>query len=381
MMTPVTPDAGMASIMASLNAIAARLDRLEASEVETEVSLEPVAAPVAEKPRFRVPAGSVKSLQKPNVISRMDQAPAQQQVEKFSPLGDSGPYLGEMFGTSIRRSPIIDAPVSSSPIQVTTIGDTHFHPGLDHLTTRLMLLAGIHVAETRTPYLRHIGDTSDFASLCRHTRNDTWKARQKPSIRQDLDSLRLNWDALNLPLELYNHKPQKRVTLGNHCAWAETFEDANPELKGLITGERDSIFRAHGWEVSAYGEFAFLGGVAFTHVPLNIMGKPAGGQTPEVTISNQVTHDLVFGHTHRRNSVLRPKMGYNNRVNVVNVGSAMPEFYVGEYAQLTQGSAVTYGISQMTIFDGRIQSERHIPWREMEMMYGKTADALQGRSL
>jgi hypothetical protein len=63
-------------------------------------------------------------------------------------------------------------------------------------------------------------------------------------------------------------------------------------------------------------------------------------------------------------------------VTVLSVGPSMPEFYVGEYAQLTQGRKMDYGCLEVTDYDGRIQSYRHVPMRELEHRYGAQADKL-----
>lgn len=303
------------------------------------------------------------------VHARREERAIRRDEFEVGPLGSSGPYMGAVFGVSGSRSPSVGAPVSRQHIRVLAIGDSHFHPGLPQ-TLRCMALIGHHAAATRPEHVVHIGDGSDWNSVCRHTKNDTWKARVKPSIRQDLDNFAENWEALNGPMDAAGVTSSRHYCMGNHDAWLETFEDSTPEIKGMATGERDAVLDRAGWTHSSYGEFFFVGGVAFVHVPLNIMGKPAGGQTPEVTISNQVTHDVVFGHTHRENRVVRPKMGYSNKVTIVNTGSSMPEFYVGDYAQNTQGSALSHGIVDIDIFDGRIQSSTFVPMRELERRYG-----------
>lgn len=300
---------------------------------------------------------------------REERASRKEREPVHSPLGDAGPYMGEIFGTHGTRAPRVGAPVSRQHIRVLAIGDTHFHPGLPQ-TLRCMALIGHHAAATRPEHIVHIGDGSDWNSVCRHTKNDTYKARQKPSIRQDLDNFSENWDALNAPMDAAGVTSSRHYTMGNHDAWLETFEDLTPEVKGMATGERDRTLARAGWSWTAYGEFYFLGGVGFVHVPLNLMGKPAGGATPENSIATQATHDIVFGHTHRFNACRRVKMGYANQVTVVNTGGAMPEFYVGDYAQNTQGAAMTSGVLDIDIFDGRIQSQRLVTMRELEKRYG-----------
>jgi hypothetical protein len=94
---------------------------------------------------------------------------------------------------------------------------------------------------------------------------------------------------------------RRHYTKCNHRAWLWTFEDKHPELAGFAIGEFDEILATEGWSFSDYGEYYWLGGMAHVHVPLNLMGRPVGGQTAENTIGMQSTRDTVFGaHAPRR---------------------------------------------------------------------------------
>ena len=290
------------------------------------------------------------------------------------PLGDNRPYAGEIFGTKVRRKARVAAMPTTAPRLTLVIGDSHFHPAIAPLTIRCMTLAALHAVDRKPEHIVHIGDGGDWSSVCRHTRNDTWAAREKPSIRQDLDGFRENWNALNAPLdEAYIATGARHYCMGNHDAWLNNFEDDHPELHGLATGEHIDILRGAGWSHTDYGEYYWLGGVGYVHVPLNIMGRPAGGQTAENTIAMQSARDTVLGHTHRHAVGRRIKMD-GVTVTALNCGSSMPEFYVGEYAQLGQGRALDYGVLEVIDFDSRIQSFRFVSMRELEVRYGEQAD-------
>jgi hypothetical protein len=288
-------------------------------------------------------------------------------------LGDDSPYEGEIWGITTKRRPRIGRPASSVPRTTVIIGDSHFHPAILDKTRRCMTLVGLHVARTSPHDVVHIGDGPDMSSVCNHVRNDTWKAREKPSIRQDLDCFRDNMRTLSRAFGAWDGK--RHYCKGNHDAWLWTYEDNHPEIKGIATGEFDDILTAEEWTHTDYGEYYWLGGVGYVHVPLNLMGRPVGGQTAENTISMQSTRDTVFGHTHRKGVAQRIKFD-GEIVTTLNAGSSMPEFYVGEYAQLTQGRRIDYGCLEVTDYDGRIQSYRHIPMRELEHLYGAAADRM-----
>ena len=60
------------------------------------------------------------------------------------------------------------------------------------------------------------------------------------------------------------------------------------------------MFMSKGWVYQLYGDFYFIKGVAFVHVPLNEIGREIGGKMAEASqVSNGATHDIVFGHSHR----------------------------------------------------------------------------------
>ena len=177
------------------------------------------------------------------------------------------------------------------------------------------------------------------------------------------------WEALNRPLWRADVHPKKHYCWGNHDAWLHTYEDDHFEIKGMATGELSEILENAGWSQTDYGEYYWIGDVGYVHVPLNIMGRPAGGQTAENTVAMQSVHDTVFGHTHRLGVGRRVKFD-GEVVTVLNTASSMPEYYVGEYAQLTQGKRMDYGVLEVTDFDGRIQSHRFVSMREPDALYG-----------
>ena len=315
----------------------------------------------------------------PETVRATVKAAYAQPVNDDSLLGNGGPFQGEIYGVDTKRLPRIGAPIGHTPRRTLVIGDSHFHPALEQRTVRAMTLVGLHAAVTRPEHVVHIGDGSDWSSCCGHARNETWKARTKPSIQQDLDNFRVNWDALNAPMDAAGVTVSRHYCWGNHDAWLHQFEDRTPEAKGLATGKLSSMLAAAGWSETDYGEYYWIGNVGYTHITLNMMGKPCGGQTAENTIAMQSTRDTVVGHTHRHAVARRPKMD-GTTVTVLNAGSSMPEFYVGDYAQNTMARTIDYGVLEVTDFDGRIHSYRFVPMRELEVMHGAKADRLLART-
>lgn len=253
------------------------------------------------------------------------------------------------------------APVSSDVIKVLAIGDSHDHPGIKDKTRFAAI--GRLAARERYDWLVHIGDSTDMNSLCHHVRNDTFRARSKPTFQQDLDSLAEAWLAIEDEMPR-SYKPRKHITIGNHEGWAWTFEDKVPELQGSLVGPLLNVYESHGWSWSPFGQFAMIGGIGFTHAPLGIMGKPFGGKNVENTLANESLHDVVFGHTHRFNDVTRPKLGAKRGVRIVNCGSSMPPGYIGDYAKYTP-NWFSYGLTELAIKSGHIISVRFLAFDEL----------------
>jgi hypothetical protein len=109
-------------------------------------------------------------------------------------------------------------------------------------------------------------------------------------------------------------------------------------------------------------------GVGMTHCVMNIMGKPIGGRYPENMIGNLSTHSTIWGHTHRFNHVVIPKVGVNNSITVTNVGSAMPYGYTADY---TDGciTGLTYGVVMLRLRGGRVEGASLISMLELEEKY------------
>ena len=164
---------------------------------------------------------------------------------------------------------------------------------------------------------------------------------------------------LIIPMELCEGNHEERIT---------RFENKSPETVGTLYNQFQELASRYRWRTHPFGQGLFIDGVGFTHVPKNIMGKPFGGQNPENQIANAATHSIVFGHTHRIGYRKAPKVGINNSVEILNLGSAMPEGYIAKYAG-TSTTGWSYGIFDLTIKQGHIVSHNHINMLQLERDY------------
>lgn len=244
--------------------------------------------------------------------------------------------------------------------RVVVIGDTHWKPGMemDH-----MRWIGRYVAETRPDNVVHIGDALDCESCEFHSPAGSASQMNRPTFQDDIGSGEDALEAYHSEIGL-GEIPHD-ITLGNHEYRVWRLEELAPNLAGTLTLQLEQLFARYRWKVTPYRHWIFFEGVGMTHVPMSIMQKPIGGRYPENTIGNQSTHSIVFGHTHRNNNVTVPKIGINNAITITNVGSAMPHGYVPKYADGAT-SGYTYGIHELRLRGGRVESDKFISMLELE---------------
>jgi predicted phosphodiesterase len=257
---------------------------------------------------------------------------------------------------------IIPAKEESS-IKVIAIGDTHDSPLI--AKDRFTWIAR-HCVAKMPDRIVHIGDFCNWDSVSAHEERGSYAYAQRPSFRDDLQSCEeamgrfyKETAGLNIPQEL---------VCGNHEDRINRFENKTPETVGALWSQFEDAAARHRWRLHPYGQWLMIDGVGFIHVPLNIMGRPYGGQNCENTIANHATHSIVFGHTHRSTFRKTPKIGANNSIEIMNLGSAMPNGYIAKYA----GTATTgwsYGIYELEIRSGHIISHNFISMEQLERLY------------
>jgi predicted phosphodiesterase len=252
----------------------------------------------------------------------------------------------------------------SKPFTILAIGDSHDSPSLDKDRFRWM---GKHAAFMKPDRIVHIGDFASWDSMSTHEERGSLGHAMRPSFKNDLDSCE---EAM---AEFFNQIHQLDIpmdmTAGNHEERIQRFENKNPETVGTLWAQFTEMAARYRWRIHQYGQWLMIDGVGFIHVPMNIMGRPYGGQHAENAIANHATHSIVFGHTHRSTFRKTPKIGMNNSIEIMNLGSSMPDGYIAKYA----GTATTgwsYGIVEMCIQNGHIMEYRHISMDQLQERYG-----------
>ncbi len=164
-------------------------------------------------------------------------------------------------------------------------------------------------------------------------------------------------------------KPEEHITLGNHEHRIWTHEDEAPHVVGMMQSYLDEVITGAGWTYSPYRLPYMLGGVGFVHIPTGLNGKPVGGKTSTNIIARDSVHDWVVGHTHRREIASVAKIGLDQRVTCINLGTALPEGHVEDYAKLST-TGWWWGAWELEIYAGRITDHHAISMRRLEERYG-----------
>lgn len=251
-----------------------------------------------------------------------------------------------------------------SSYRALAMGDAHDSPLIPKDRFRWI---GKHANAMGADWLVGIGDFLTLDSLNSHIGNDTLLGKAKGPFGDDLDSGEEAMGEIDKGLE--GHKLRRHQTDGNHERRAWLYENANPEAQGLLTGPLACMYEQHGWTRTEYGEFFFLGGVGFVHAALNRLGKTYGGKNAEQTIANDAVFDIVIGHSHSGRVWRAPKIGPSQYVNVVNLGCALPHGHVEDYARHAT-TGWTWGVYELLIAGGHIESASFVSMLELERRYG-----------
>jgi hypothetical protein len=252
----------------------------------------------------------------------------------------------------------IDEPV----IRVLALGDIHKKPGR---TDEPVILAARHAAATRPDRIVSIGDWLSLDSCSFHSAKGSAGDMARPTFAADLEAGEESLWAF----DRYAPDVPRDITLGNHCHRAWRVAEMDPKMMGDAPLRVQQLFARYRFKTHDFGKFLNIGGVLFTHVPLNNMGRPYGGKHSENTLAADSARSLVWGHDHR----FRFKSFYRigdapDKIQLCNLGTCMPFGVVEDYNVGTTGW--TYGAVDLSIQAGQIISARFHDLRELKDRYG-----------
>lgn len=248
------------------------------------------------------------------------------------------------------------------PLIVVYFTDSHNQPGMS--VERFKWL-GKFINELAPDAVVDGGDFDDMGSLCSHERNDTWRGKFKPAFQEDLSASEAARAAIYAEIKIPVKKHHMR---GNHEDRLYGFEDRVPEMFGFMQAAYEEIQTRYGWQQYAFREYLDIGGVDFTHIPMNGMNKALGGKRCAVNVAAQSIKDVCFGHTHNYSYWEEAKLGPNRSTIAINGGCFMPDGYIPAYARGGQKSP-WYGLHVLNISGGRIDRHTPVTIRELRDRY------------
>lgn len=250
-------------------------------------------------------------------------------------------------------------------VRVLVWGDAHDSPMIPDKSRFRHL--GMLASELQPDFIVDVGDSLDLDSLSTHSLPGSMEDRARPAFLTEIASLTDAYGEFNETAPSADDIPRYHLD-GNHCYRANRFENTNPAAAGVYTIPLQQVFARYGFATQQYREWLFLEGVGFTHAPTTGMGREVGGVNANQTVSRETTFSVVWGHTHKREVINRPKFGIGNQITVFNTGSMMPQGYIKQYAGLAM-TGWTYGPSELTLRDGQIESVRSWSVKELEERY------------
>lgn len=247
------------------------------------------------------------------------------------------------------------------PITVCVIGDAHDSPHLPNKERFYWL--GRFAADHKVEWVVSVGDWLSMDCFSTHTDRATFEGFAKPTFQQELDSFHASQREFQRGLGKW--KPKKLITLGNHEARAWKYDNLHPD--GISHGDLlEEAFLQWGWRTSPYGEYRFIGGVAFTHIPFNGRGKPlAQGQH-----ANKALVDTVHGDDHRATQITDHKSGPFRSPTIYSAATALPPGFIEGYAN-KGGSTWRQGVCLATIWGGHVVSWQFTEMTLLRHRYGE----------
>lgn len=231
------------------------------------------------------------------------------------------------------------------PRRVAIIGDAHDSPHLKDKSRFRWL--GQYIAEHQIEHVVSMGDWWTMDCFSSHTDRATFEGLSKPTFDQDRDSFHESQRAFREGLGTW--KPKLDCTLGNHEHRAWKYSNFHPD--GLHYGQLvDEAFLQWGWRTTPYGEYRFIEGVGFTHIPFNALGRPlAASQRP-----NKAMFDTVHGDDHRATQMTDFKSGPVRSPTIYSAATALPPGFIEGFAN-KGGSTWRSGICEAVLWGGHVR--------------------------
>jgi transposase-like protein len=260
----------------------------------------------------------------------------------------------------IRIKAVTTETALNGPIRkVVAIGDLHDNPTRDKERFKWI---GRYISEARPDNVIQIGDWLSLDSLSAHEKPGSRGYYERPNYAEDLASAEETLYYLHQEFAI--GEIPCTITFGNHEYRAYRVEESSPNLKGTCYLPIQQLFARHRWDYREYGEWAFFEGVGFTHIPFNAVGRDFRGEHVENQLGPRAVFSIVLGHTHKEVHKIFPKIGPSRRIEICNLGTAMPYGEIEHYAGLSM-TGWSWGIKELRLQSGHIVGHKFISMEEL----------------
>lgn len=172
-----------------------------------------------------------------------------------------------------------------------------------------------------------LGDFGSFDSLSAHHTKGDATDHSLPRFEDELAAIHQAQYKM-ARASLFRHSV---MLMGNHEDRWNRFRNQHPKILHESI-EHLAKYTAYWNSVLEYREWFEMDGVAYTHIPHTIMGKPIAGVNATRSVAIQSTNNVVFGHTHTMNCSNVPFIDGDGSRCALSAPAFMNDGNIEEYA-------------------------------------------------
>lgn len=209
---------------------------------------------------------------------------------------------------------------------VLPIGDCHVSDDESNLE-RFELLSKF-IVDKKPDYIIIMGDFLTLNCLSNWDKNKRAKMENK-RYKKEIDIGNKVLDIIFSDLKqlqskqkkqkIKQYKPKLVYLEGNHENRLTRYLEYDPTFEGFISIRKDLCLDKRGIEYISYGEYYYINGIGFTHIPFNSSREISGVDITKKA-SMVIVDSCVFAHTHRLEMSNYHKQGQKHLQQIVTCG-------------------------------------------------------------
>ena len=224
------------------------------------------------------------------------------------------------------------------------VGDPHIE---QNSSLHRFKILGSMIADYQPDNIIIMGDYLSLDSLSGWDKNKRLNLERK-RFRKELDAGREAMELIMQPIISFNdrqkrkkkgqYKPNLVILAGNHEDRLDRYYQEDPTMKDIVDMYEEIGAHEYGWKVVGYRDYYRVGGVMFTHVPMNGVNKPiSGNRVVDVALQTH-QNSIVFGHTHQLRFGTDVRHGYPDHQVIYGLNCGWFGEEIPDYAKGSLGS-------------------------------------------